>query len=114
MGVITTSNKGGSLHATYDHGGVLGMYPVLAQTYPAALRTSGSGFVIGIGHGGSAVRPLVAGALFAAGNSLWAVSPATGVVGLIAAAITALLPSAGLTGDRAPPGPCSTSHPPRR
>jgi benzoate transport len=74
--------------------GVVGMYPLLAQTYPATLRASGTGFVIGIGRGGSAAGPLVAGALFAAGSSLFTVSLAMGLGGLIAAAMIVLLPRA--------------------
>lgn len=74
--------------------GVVGMYPLLAQTYPATLRASGTGFVIGIGRGGSAVGPLVAGALLAAGSSLFTVSLAMGLGGLIAAAMIVLLPRA--------------------
>ncbi len=78
----------------FVNAGVVGMYPVLAQTYPAALRASGTGFVIGIGRGGSAAGPLVAGALFAAGSSLFTVSLAMGLGGLIAAAMVMLLPRA--------------------
>jgi benzoate transport len=78
----------------FVNAGVVGMYPLLAQTYPAALRASGTGFVIGIGRGGSAAGPLVAGALFAAGSSLFTVSLAMGLGGLIAAAMVVLLPRA--------------------
>jgi benzoate transport len=76
----------------FVNAGVVGMYPLLAQTYPAALRATGTGFVIGIGRGGSAAGPLVAGALFAAGSSLLMVSVAMGIGGLIAAAMVVLLP----------------------
>src|SRR3546814_5404523 len=41
--------------AFFINAGVVGMYPVLAQTYPATWRASGTGFVIGIGSGGSAL-----------------------------------------------------------
>jgi benzoate transport len=37
--------------AFFINAGVVGMYPILAQAYPAALRASGTGFVIGIGRG---------------------------------------------------------------
>ena len=74
--------------------GVVGMYPLLAQTYPATLRASGIGFVIGIGRGGSAAGPLVAGALFAGGAGLLTVSLAMGLGGLVAATMIALLPRA--------------------
>src|SRR3546814_11142533 len=55
--------------AFFINAGVVGMYPLLAQAYPAALRASGTGFVIGIGRGGPALGPVVAGALFAGGSS---------------------------------------------
>ncbi|MCW4460696.1 MFS transporter [Sphingomonas sp. BT-65] len=78
--------------AFFINAGVVGLYPILAQTYPAALRASGTGFVIGMGRGGSAVGPVVAGALFASGSSLLAVSLTMGLGGLIAAAMVFLLP----------------------
>lgn len=80
--------------AFFINAGVVGLYPILAQTYPAALRASGTGFVIGMGRGGSAAGPVVAGALFASGSSLLAVSLTMGLGGLIAAAMVFLLPRA--------------------
>ena len=73
--------------------GVVGMYPILATTFPAHLRASGIGFVIGMGRGGSAIGPILAGALFAGGASLLTVSLVMGVGGLIAAAMLMLLPA---------------------
>lgn len=90
--------------AFFVNAGVVGMYPIFAQTYPAALRASGTGFVIGIGRGGSALGPVVAGALFASGNSLLIVSLAMGVGGLIAATMICLLPRA-RSENNAPPPP---------
>lgn len=78
--------------AFFINAGVVGLYPILAQTYPAALRASGTGFVIGMGRGGSALGPVVAGALFASGSSLLLVSLTMGLGGLIAAAMVFLLP----------------------
>lgn len=78
--------------AFFINAGVVGMYPLLAQAYPAALRASGTGFVIGIGRGGSALGPVVAGALFASGGSLLFVSLVMGTGGLLAAAMILLLP----------------------
>ncbi|MBL0915288.1 MAG: MFS transporter [Sphingopyxis sp.] len=78
--------------AFFINAGVVGMYPLLAQAYPAALRASGTGFVIGIGRGGSALGPVVAGALFASGGSLLLVSLVMGLGGLLAATMILLLP----------------------
>ena len=73
---------------------VVGLYPILAQVYPAALRASGIGFVIGVGRGGSALGPVVAGALFTAGAGLLWVSLTMGAGALIAAMMLVLLPRA--------------------
>jgi len=83
-----------ALAAFFINAGVVGMYPVLAQTFPARLRASGIGFVIGIGRGGSAIGPVIAGALFAGGSSLLIVSLVMGMGGLIAATMLFLLPRA--------------------
>jgi len=68
------------------------MYPILARTYPASLRASGIGFVIGMGRGGSAMGPIIAGALFASGAGLLLVSLAAGCGALVAATMLFLLP----------------------
>ncbi|MCA1200210.1 MFS transporter [Sphingomonas sp. R647] len=81
-----------AIAAFFINAGVVGLYPILAQTYPAALRASGTGFVIGVGRGGSALGPVVAGALFAGGSSLLVVSLTMGLGGLIAAMMVLLLP----------------------
>jgi benzoate transport len=77
----------------FVNAGVVGLYPVMAQTYPAAFRASGIGFVIGVGRGGSALGPIVAGALFTGGTGLLLVSLAMGAGTLIAATMLLLLPS---------------------
>jgi len=77
--------------AFFINAGVVGMYPIMTATFPAHLRASGIGFVIGIGRGGSAIGPVIAGSLFAAGSSLFTVSLAMGAGGLLAAAMIVLL-----------------------
>lgn len=83
-----------ALAAFFINAGVVGMYPIFAVTFPARIRASGIGFVIGVGRGGSAVGPVIAGALFASGASLLAVSLAMGLGGLVAATMIFLLPRA--------------------
>lgn len=78
--------------AFFINAGVVGMYPILAETYPASLRASGTGFVIGIGRGGSALGPVVAGALFTSGAGLLLVSITAGAGALVAATMLLLLP----------------------
>ena len=89
---LTQLSLTAALAAFFINAGVVGMYPLLAQAYPAALRASGTGFVIGIGRGGSALGPDVAGALFASGGSLLLVSLVMGIGGLLAATMILLLP----------------------
>lgn len=89
-----------ALAAFFINAGVVGMYPIFANTFPAHLRASGIGFVIGVGRGGSAVGPIIAGALFASGASLLTVSLAMGLGGLIAATMIFLLPRAQAQGEK--------------
>ncbi|RYY28809.1 MAG: MFS transporter [Sphingomonadales bacterium] len=81
--------------AFFVNASVVGLYPVLAQTYPSTLRASGIGFVIGVGRGGSALGPVIAGALFAGGSSLMLVSIMMGIGALVAAAMILTLPMTG-------------------
>lgn len=71
---------------------VVGLYPIFARTFPTALRATGTGFVIGIGRGGSALGPIIVGALFARGTSLLTVSLLMGTGALVAATMLLLLP----------------------
>jgi predicted MFS family arabinose efflux permease len=50
--------------------GVVGLYALLARAFPTGLRATATGFVIGIGRGGSALAPALAGVMFKAGYSL--------------------------------------------
>lgn len=91
----------------FTNAGVVGMYPIFAQTFPASIRAGGTGFAIGVGRGGSALGPILAGALFAKGSSLLLVSLIMGSGTLIAATMLLLLPWAQAMSRRAqenPPG----------
>ncbi|MEM1019310.1 MAG: MFS transporter [Pseudomonadota bacterium] len=81
-----------AMAAFFINAGVVGMYPIFADTFPAHLRASGIGFAIGLGRGGSAIGPIAAGALFAAESSVFTVSALMGAGGLIAACMIILLP----------------------
>lgn len=50
--------------------GVVGLYAIIAQSFPTHLRATATGFIIGVGRGGSALAPALAGLLFAAGYPL--------------------------------------------
>ena len=68
---------------------IVGLYGLVASSFPTATRAGGTGFVIGIGRGGAALSPVVGGQLFEAGFSLSAVS--TIMAGGSVVALVALL-----------------------
>ncbi len=71
--------------------GVVGLYALFAKVFPTSVRASGTGFVIGLGRGGAALGPIVAGFLFNAGFALSSVAVLMGAGSLIAAAALAVL-----------------------
>jgi len=46
--------------------GVVGLYGLLASSFPTEVRATATGFTIGIGRGGAVLAPMAAGGLFAA------------------------------------------------
>jgi len=50
--------------------GMVGLYALTAASFPTAVRGGGTGFVIGVGRGGAALSPILAGFLFKAGLGL--------------------------------------------
>ena len=65
--------------------GVVGLYALVAQVFPTTLRATATGFVIGVGRGGSALAPALAGLLFATGYSLSVVAALMALGSLVAA-----------------------------
>ncbi|WP_284126150.1 MFS transporter [Parerythrobacter aestuarii] len=80
----------------FTNAGVVGLYAIVAQSFPTRLRATATGFVIGFGRGGSALAPFLAGVLFAAGFALGTVALLMALGSLLAAA--ALLFSGRLSG----------------
>ncbi|MPT46968.1 MAG: MFS transporter [Sphingobium sp.] len=77
----------------FTNAGVVGLYAIIAQSYPTEVRGGGTGFVIGIGRGGAALGPIIAGFLFTAGYGLQGVAIAMSLGSAIAAvALLALRP----------------------
>lgn len=76
-------------------GGIVGLYALLARSYPPELRVTGTGVAIGVGRGGAVVGPLIGGFLIAAGTSI---PFAIGIVGsgALAAALLLLVMGRGL------------------
>ena len=58
----------------FTNSAVVGLYAMLAQSYPTHLRAGGTGFVIGMGRAGAVLGPIIAGFLFEGEFSLAAVS----------------------------------------
>ncbi|NCN83478.1 MAG: MFS transporter [Sphingomonadales bacterium] len=76
----------------FTNAAVVGLYALIASSYPAHLRAGATGVVIGFGRGGAALGPVLAGLLFAGGISLPLVAAIMGLGSLIALAAIAALP----------------------
>lgn len=87
----------GALAGFVTNAGVVGLYALIAQSFPTSLRATATGFVIGVGRGGSALAPALAGFLFAAGYGLPTVALLMGLGSLVAAAALFALPRQGLS-----------------
>jgi MFS family permease len=73
------------------NGAVVGMFAILGRAYPAATRSTGTGFAVGIGRGGAVLAPIAAGFLFRAGHDLQVVALVMGAGSLLAAAVLGML-----------------------
>lgn len=71
--------------------GVVGLYAIIAQSFPTAVRGGGTGLVIGIGRGGAALGPIVAGFLFSLNAGLPTVALVMALGSLVAAGSLLLL-----------------------
>jgi benzoate transport len=70
---------------------VVGLYTILAQSFPTAVRAGGTGFVIGVGRGGAALGPILAGFLFANGVGLAVVAVVMALGSVVSAVALTLL-----------------------
>lgn len=82
-----------ALAGFFTNGGIVGVYALVSRAFPTPLRASGTGFVIGIGRGGSVIAPIVAGLLFHAGFGLQPVALIMASGSLLAAICLIVLPS---------------------
>lgn len=69
----------------FTNAGIVGFYALIAASFPTAVRAGGTGFVIGVGRGGAALGPIVAGLLFVGGFGLPAVAALMALGSLFAA-----------------------------
>jgi MFS transporter, AAHS family, vanillate permease len=72
--------------------GMSGVYAVVARTFEAHTRATGTGFVVGVGRASSALAPAISGYLLASGLSRAQVSVVMAVPALLAAAILLVMP----------------------
>lgn len=73
-------------------GGMIGLYAVIARTFPAGARATGTGFVVGVGRASSAAAPVIAGLLLAAGFGRDSVSLVMAIPALLAAIVLLAFP----------------------
>lgn len=85
----------------FTNAGMVGLYALIAASFPTAVRAGGTGFVIGIGRGGAALGPVLAGFLFQAGLGLLPVAAIMSAGSLIAAAAIFALPRRSAIADPA-------------
>lgn len=75
----------------FTNSAVVGLYSLFAKVFPTHVRATGTGFAIGVGRGGSALAPILAGYLFQAGFGLQSVAIVMGTGSLLAAAALLML-----------------------
>lgn len=76
----------------FANAGMVGLYALLAVSFPTAVRAGGTGLVIGIGRGGAALSPILAGYLFDAGLGLAPVAAIMASGSLVAALAVLVVP----------------------
>jgi len=73
------------------NGAIVGLYAIIAQSFPTALRASGTGFAIGVGRGGAALSPIVTGFMFQGGFGFSDVALTMALGSIVAAAALFML-----------------------
>lgn len=72
------------LAGLFTNAAVVGLYSIFAHAFPTHVRATGTGFAIGVGRGGAAISPIVAGLLFEFGLGLQWVAVAMAAGSIIA------------------------------
>ncbi|UVO50631.1 MFS transporter [Sphingomonas sp. SUN019] len=62
------------LSGFFTNAAIVGYYTIFARAFPSHVRATGTGFAIGVGRGGAALSPMLAGFLFAGGVGLGGVA----------------------------------------
>jgi MFS family permease len=69
----------------FGNAGIVGMYAIFARAFPTHVRAFGTGWAIGVGRGGAALAPWVAGLLFKAGHPVPQVAAVMAMGSVVAA-----------------------------
>jgi MFS family permease len=69
----------------FGNAGIVGMYAIFARAIPTHVRAFGTGWAIGVGRGGAALAPWVAGLLFQSGHPVPVVAAVMAMGSLVAA-----------------------------
>jgi MFS family permease len=80
------------------NGALVGIFAVIARSYPSELRASGTGIASGVGRGGAFAAPIIAGALLQSGMGLPSVALLIGLSSLLAAGCLLALPPYAIEG----------------
>jgi benzoate transport len=75
----------------FGNSAIAGLYLLFATVFPTHVRATGTGFAIGVGRGGGALAPVIAGYLFQSGLGLQAVATLMAVGSLASAAAVLVL-----------------------
>jgi len=74
----------------FTNAAIVGYYTIFARAFPTHIRATGTGFAVGVGRGGAALSPILAGFLFAGGISLAGVAIVLACGSLVSLAALAL------------------------
>ena len=69
----------------FGNAGIVGMYAIFARAFPTHVRAFGTGWAIGVGRGGAALAPWVAGLLFKSGHPVPQVAAVMALGSVVAA-----------------------------
>jgi benzoate transport len=75
----------------FTNAAIVGLYTLFARVFPTHVRATGTGFAIGVGRGGAALAPILAGYLFEAGFGLQSVAIMMGCGALLAGVLLLFL-----------------------
>lgn len=89
---LTTLSLLAAFSGLFTNSAVVGYYTIFARAFPTHVRATGTGFAIGVGRGGAALSPIIAGFLFQAGAGLPGVAIAMGFGSLLSALALFLVP----------------------